>query len=182
MHPYENGLVAPLQCSRHGENTRCMKLFCKRLAASRLLQASHAEVLLQNTTQAIVIRRHKFETSAIVGDCQSPSTVWHNNTALSTPHVPSAVVANSSPPTARSSHSIMVNISSWEEFVRQADELYASSPSSTRFTLKYRHRDQSLVLKVTDDRKCLKYATEHYRDLKKLERLTDSFLRKMSSK
>ena len=35
--------------------------------------------------------------------------------------------------------------------------------------MKYRHCDGMIVLKITDDKKCLKYQTEKAEDLKRVE-------------
>ena len=47
-------------------------------------------------------------------------------------------------------------VEKWNEFTYQAQELYVRSPSKVRFSVKYRNADGTLVLKVTDDRVCLK--------------------------
>lgn len=71
----------------------------------------------------------------------------------------------------------MVNIASWESFMQQAEQLQNESPSTTRFSLKYRHKDKIVVLKVTDNRKCFKFSTAMYRDVKKIERMTEFFIK-----
>lgn len=45
----------------------------------------------------------------------------------------------------------MVEIATWEEFRFSAEQLYKKRPENTRWFVKYRHRDQTLVAKVTDD-------------------------------
>ncbi|KAJ7296633.1 hypothetical protein O6H91_Y110500 [Diphasiastrum complanatum] len=45
----------------------------------------------------------------------------------------------------------MVYIDSWEEFVDRAVLLFRADPDSTRYSMKYRHCDGKLVLKVTDN-------------------------------
>lgn len=67
-------------------------------------------------------------------------------------------------------------IEEFESFQQQAEELYKSRPLETRYTIKYRHTDGKLVLKVTDDVVCLKYKTDQHTDLKKLERLNTFFM------
>jgi len=76
----------------------------------------------------------------------------------------------------------MVYITNWEEFVEAAEKLYAQNPAKTRYTMKYRHNDGNLVLKVTDDIVCLKHKTDQSADIKKLEKLNNLLLRLMTSK
>jgi signal recognition particle subunit SRP9 len=38
-----------------------------------------------------------------------------------------------------------------ESFLVQAEDLYRSNPLKTRYSIKYRHCDGKLVVKVTDD-------------------------------
>lgn len=47
-------------------------------------------------------------------------------------------------------------------------QLFISDPENTRYLVKYRHVDAKLVLKVTDDKVCLKYRTDQSQDLKKM--------------
>ncbi|KAF9130858.1 hypothetical protein BGW39_002552 [Mortierella sp. 14UC] len=76
----------------------------------------------------------------------------------------------------------MVNIHQWDEFQKAAEELYLLSPTTTRYVAKYRHVEGKLVLKVTDDRTCLKYKTDQMQDLNKFERLNRSLMAKMHNK
>jgi len=62
----------------------------------------------------------------------------------------------------------------WEEFYDAAIKLFTENPTRTRYVVKYRHVDAKLVIKVTDDRVCLKYKTDQAQDLKKLETLNGS--------
>ena len=43
--------------------------------------------------------------------------------------------------------------------------------TQTRYCVKYRAKEPKLVLKVTDDVRCLKYQTDQYADVKKVEKL-----------
>ncbi|KAF8773041.1 signal recognition particle 9 kDa protein-like [Argiope bruennichi] len=72
--------------------------------------------------------------------------------------------------------------STWEEFAKAAERLYISDPMKVRFTLKYRHCDGKLVVKITDNQACLMYLTEHTQDVKKIEKLTSQLMRHMASK
>ncbi|CAO3572063.1 unnamed protein product [Mortierella alpina] len=76
----------------------------------------------------------------------------------------------------------MVNIHQWDEFQKAAEELYSLSPSRTRYVAKYRHVEGKLVLKVTNDRTCLKYKTDQMQDLNKFERLNRSLMAKMHNR
>jgi signal recognition particle subunit SRP9 len=42
-------------------------------------------------------------------------------------------------------------LESIDSFVQQAEELYKADPLKCRYTMKYRHCDGKLVLKLTDD-------------------------------
>jgi len=66
-------------------------------------------------------------------------------------------------------------ISDFEQFLQEAEDLYKARPLATRYCIKYRHCDSKLVLKVTDDVKCLQFKTDQQQDLKKLERITTMF-------
>ncbi|RLM45248.1 hypothetical protein C2845_PMPSC021346 [Panicum miliaceum] len=57
----------------------------------------------------------------------------------------------------------MVYVDSWDEFVER----------STRYVMKYWHCEGKLVLKVTDDRECLKFKTDQAQDAKKMEKLNN---------
>ena len=50
----------------------------------------------------------------------------------------------------------MVYVESWAEFAEGAQRIFAANPGATRYTIKYRHTEGKLVLKVTDDVACLK--------------------------
>ncbi|GLC34792.1 hypothetical protein PLESTB_001164800 [Pleodorina starrii] len=66
-------------------------------------------------------------------------------------------------------------IEDFEAFYQQSVELYKARPLETRYSIKFRHSEGKLVLKVTDDRTCLKYKTDQQADLRKLERITSIF-------
>ncbi|KAG4083302.1 signal recognition particle, SRP9/SRP14 subunit [Neocallimastix lanati (nom. inval.)] len=73
----------------------------------------------------------------------------------------------------------MVYIDDWDTFKKAVEELYMESPLKTRYLIKYRNVDTKLVLKVTDGPTCIKYKTEYASDIKKLEKLNRSLLKKM---
>ncbi len=45
----------------------------------------------------------------------------------------------------------MVLVEDWEEFYEKAEELARGKPLDCRYTVKYKHRDGKMVLKVTDN-------------------------------
>ncbi|KAK9087191.1 hypothetical protein Syun_029585 [Stephania yunnanensis] len=69
----------------------------------------------------------------------------------------------------------MVYITSWDEFVDRSIQLFRADPISSRYVMKYRHCDGKLVLKVTDNRECLKFKTDQAQDAKKMEKLNNIF-------
>ncbi|CAN6441106.1 unnamed protein product [Victoria cruziana] len=74
----------------------------------------------------------------------------------------------------------MVYIDSWDEFVERSIQLFRANPQSSRYVMKYRHCDGKLVLKVTDDRQCLKFKTDQAQDAKKMEKLNNIFFTLMA--
>ncbi|KAK2962552.1 putative signal recognition particle subunit SRP9 [Blattamonas nauphoetae] len=68
-------------------------------------------------------------------------------------------------------------IKTFEEFYQKAEELFLANQRKTRFSIKYRNREKKFVLKVTDDRICLKFLSKQQQDIKKIEILTTLFLR-----
>lgn len=45
----------------------------------------------------------------------------------------------------------MTFLKSWEEFEKAAEKLYTQSPDKIRYTMKYTHTKNQLILKMTDD-------------------------------
>ncbi|KAG6725460.1 hypothetical protein I3842_02G033200 [Carya illinoinensis] len=74
----------------------------------------------------------------------------------------------------------MVYITSWDEFVERSVQLFRADPDSTRYVMKYRNCDGKLVLKVTDNRECLKFKTDQAQDAKKMEKLNNIFFTLMA--
>lgn len=72
-------------------------------------------------------------------------------------------------------------VTSWDEFSKAAERLYLADPMKVRFTVKYRHCDGKLQVKVTDNQTCLQYLTEHSQDVKRIEKLTNLLMRHMAS-
>ena len=76
----------------------------------------------------------------------------------------------------------MTWIDSVETFCAEAEKLYVEHPDHTRFVSKYRHCDGKLELKVTNDRVCLKFATDQQQDLKRIDKLNNLFITYMCGK
>ncbi|XP_066372404.1 signal recognition particle 9 kDa protein-like isoform X2 [Miscanthus floridulus] len=74
----------------------------------------------------------------------------------------------------------MVYVDSWDEFVERSVQLFRADPNATRYVMKYRHCEGKLVLKVTDDRECLKFKTDQAQDGKKMEKLNNIFFALMT--
>ncbi|KAM6592279.1 hypothetical protein CsatA_014884 [Cannabis sativa] len=74
----------------------------------------------------------------------------------------------------------MVYITSWDEFADRSLQMFRADPESTRYVMKYRHCDGKLVLKVTDNRECLKFKTDQAQDAKKMEKLNNMFFTLMA--
>ncbi|XP_010278129.1 PREDICTED: signal recognition particle 9 kDa protein-like [Nelumbo nucifera] len=74
----------------------------------------------------------------------------------------------------------MVYITSWDEFVERSIQLFRADPQSSRYVMKYRHCDGKLVLKVTDNRECLKFKTDQAQDARKMEKLNNIFFTLMT--
>ncbi|CAO2835213.1 unnamed protein product [Amaranthus hypochondriacus] len=74
----------------------------------------------------------------------------------------------------------MVYLTSWDEFVERSVQLFRADPESTRYSMKYRHCDGKLVLKVTDNKECLKFKTDQAQDAKKMEKLNNIFFALMA--
>lgn len=45
----------------------------------------------------------------------------------------------------------MTYLKSWEEFEKAAEKLYLQAPSKVRYTMKYVHSKNVLILKMTDN-------------------------------
>ncbi|CAN4094901.1 unnamed protein product [Withania somnifera] len=74
----------------------------------------------------------------------------------------------------------MVYITSWDDFVERSVQLFRADPEKTRYVMKYRHSDGKLVLKVTDDKECIKFKTDQAQDAKKMEKLNNIFFTLMA--
>ncbi|GFP83769.1 signal recognition particle 9 kDa protein [Phtheirospermum japonicum] len=70
----------------------------------------------------------------------------------------------------------MVYIESWDDFVEKSVQVFRSDPKKTLYSMKSRHCNGKLVLKVTDDDKeCIKFKTGQAQDEKKMEKFNNIF-------
>ncbi|KAI6215210.1 hypothetical protein M3Y94_00358400 [Aphelenchoides besseyi] len=60
----------------------------------------------------------------------------------------------------------------FEDFNEDVQKLLIHSPKAFRYIIKPVHKEAKIVIKVTNDIKCLKYVIAHTQDVKKLEQLT----------
>mmetsp|Transcript_17329 Transcript_17329/g.30937 ORF Transcript_17329/g.30937 Transcript_17329/m.30937 type:complete len:113 (-) Transcript_17329:243-581(-) len=63
----------------------------------------------------------------------------------------------------------------WDDFAEAAQQLFREHPNTVRYSVKYRHCDGKLLLKVTNNQQCLLYKTDQVQELKKVERLNNIF-------
>ncbi|VDD84472.1 unnamed protein product [Mesocestoides corti] len=70
----------------------------------------------------------------------------------------------------------------WEDFANAAEKLYVEDPMKFRLVTKYRHKDQKLVVKASNNHTTLKYVAELAQDVKKYDRFASLLMRHMVSK
>uniref|UniRef100_A0A1I7ZZW2 Signal recognition particle 9 kDa protein n=1 Tax=Steinernema glaseri TaxID=37863 RepID=A0A1I7ZZW2_9BILA len=75
----------------------------------------------------------------------------------------------------------MTYCETWEQFATAAQNLQAKKPQKCRFVVKYDHKEGKMVLKITDDKVCHKYATDQLQDVRRLEKLTATLMRTITS-
>ncbi|KAA1104134.1 hypothetical protein PGT21_011764 [Puccinia graminis f. sp. tritici] len=75
----------------------------------------------------------------------------------------------------------MVYFRNWDSFVSESNKLYEASPVKTRYCTKWRHELGLLVLKVTDDSKCLKFKTRSAVYLNRFELMTRAMIQQMQN-
>mmetsp|Transcript_41632 Transcript_41632/g.73111 ORF Transcript_41632/g.73111 Transcript_41632/m.73111 type:complete len:109 (-) Transcript_41632:176-502(-) len=76
----------------------------------------------------------------------------------------------------------MVYLQDFEEFQMAAQNLFVKDPLRTRFACKYRHKDARTILKVTNNRICIKFKTCWSSDVKQIEKFCQSYARWMVTK
>jgi signal recognition particle subunit SRP9 len=67
-------------------------------------------------------------------------------------------------------------VTTLDEFVVEAERLFTADPANTRYSIKFRHCDAQVVLKVTDNRTVISYKTKELSDVKLMEKLNNAFL------
>eukprot|EP00919_Chromeraceae_sp_WS-2016_P058802 GHVR01139757.1.p1 GENE.GHVR01139757.1~~GHVR01139757.1.p1 ORF type:complete len:109 (+),score=22.20 GHVR01139757.1:130-456(+) len=70
----------------------------------------------------------------------------------------------------------MVYLDNFDEFQLASWVVYCNRPTQTRCQVKYRHSDQKLVVKVTDDRSCVKFKTDQQCEMRQVERFSHQWL------
>ncbi|KAI0310808.1 signal recognition particle, SRP9/SRP14 subunit [Amylostereum chailletii] len=75
----------------------------------------------------------------------------------------------------------MVYINSWQQFQDAAEALYTTSPTKTRYCVKWKSSEGKLVLKITDDTTCLKFKTHSSVFLNRFEMLNRTLMQKMTN-
>ncbi|KAK9871412.1 hypothetical protein WA026_011663 [Henosepilachna vigintioctopunctata] len=76
----------------------------------------------------------------------------------------------------------MTFLKSWEEFEKAAEKLYMQEPSKVRYSMKYVHSKNQLILKMTDNVVCLQFRTEIAQDVRKIDKFLNNLMRHMVSK
>lgn len=73
----------------------------------------------------------------------------------------------------------MPQISNWDEFTEKANEMYNTDPTNTRVTMKYRHSDGKLTLKMTDNKKVYQFCASHPKEVKNIDKFVSNLMRGM---
>ncbi|KAJ7500779.1 signal recognition particle, SRP9/SRP14 subunit [Mycena galericulata] len=76
----------------------------------------------------------------------------------------------------------MVYIHAWQEYQDAAEALYAKSPTTTRYCVKWKSSEGKLVLKITDNTTCIKFKTYSSIFLNRFEALNLSLMEKMQNR
>ncbi|CAK5268691.1 unnamed protein product [Mycena citricolor] len=76
----------------------------------------------------------------------------------------------------------MVYIQAWQEYQDAAEALYTKSPNITRYCVKWKASEGKLVLKITDNTKCIKFKTSSSVFLNRFEALNLSLMQKMQNR
>lgn len=75
----------------------------------------------------------------------------------------------------------MPYISNWDEFAEKARVLYNQDPIGSRVTVKYRHNDGKLSVKVTDNKQVYQYLAEQPKEVKNIDKFMSIVMRNMAS-
>ncbi|CRK96086.1 CLUMA_CG009522, isoform A [Clunio marinus] len=76
----------------------------------------------------------------------------------------------------------MVYAKTFEDFEVAAEAMLLDNPEKCRYSMKYSHSKKALVLKVTNNEKCVQYKTENQPDLKKIEKFTGNVMNHITNK
>eukprot|EP00871_Galdieria_phlegrea_P003634 jgi/Galph1/4271/GphlegSOOS_G2945.1 len=75
----------------------------------------------------------------------------------------------------------MVYLQEWDAFITSVEALFTINPHKTRYSIKYKRKENQVVLKVTDDKECFQYVINQRSELKKLETFNAWFLSRTSA-
>lgn len=73
----------------------------------------------------------------------------------------------------------MTRLTSWDEFAEKADDLYSRDPAKCRMTMKYRHSDNKLDVKVTNNARVYQYSAQQS-DIDNVNRLSNKIMNNMT--
>ncbi|ORX48059.1 signal recognition particle, SRP9/SRP14 subunit [Hesseltinella vesiculosa] len=73
-------------------------------------------------------------------------------------------------------------INNWDDFQKAAEDIYTSSPDTTRYVHSFHGADGQLVLKVTNDQTVVMYKTDQASDLKKFIGLNTLLMSQMQNR
>ncbi|KAJ7605769.1 signal recognition particle, SRP9/SRP14 subunit [Roridomyces roridus] len=73
-------------------------------------------------------------------------------------------------------------IHAWQDYQDAAEALYAKSPTTTRYCVKWKAAEGKLVLKITDNTTCIKFKTYSSIFLNRFEALNLSLMEKMQNR
>ncbi|KAI9308738.1 signal recognition particle, SRP9/SRP14 subunit [Cunninghamella echinulata] len=73
-------------------------------------------------------------------------------------------------------------IKNWDDFQKAAEDIYVSSPDSTRYVHQFHGVDGELILKVTNDQSIVQYKTNQATDLKKFINLNTVLMSQMQNR
>ncbi|KAK4046366.1 hypothetical protein OIO90_006588 [Microbotryomycetes sp. JL221] len=76
----------------------------------------------------------------------------------------------------------MVYLRRWDAFVLACKDMYEHEPVKTRYCIRWRHSTGLLVLKVTDDTRCIKFKTQSSVFLNRFEQLNKTMIASMLNK
>lgn len=76
----------------------------------------------------------------------------------------------------------MPRLDNWDEFTEKAKSLYDKDPIKCRVTMKYRHNDGKLNVKVTDDKQVYQYLAEQPKEVKNIDKFMSVVMNNMVSR